>query len=591
MARVSPLQKVRSMRRIARQLRDLLGLRAPRLAGVVSLSVASGFVEASTLLLLVTIASGVAAGEAEVTVDLPLLPSVEATVPELLVAAVGLALARATLQMLTGRAIARLGAESLRHVRTRAMHAYLAASWDAQSKERQSELVEVVASQSANVATSILVILTGTTQSLQLAVMIFAAVLIEPLGALTIIVGALAVFAVIRPLTRVVKAHARKRLESSMAFTRVLLETGHIMPEVRVFGVGGAVQARMDERTAEVAHDWERAEVLRRLLPSLYQLLALVLIVATLAALYEFDAEASSMGAVIIIMVRALSGSQGLQGTYNRLHEMAPFVELVRKKVKGYEASVDRRGELPLDAIGRIEFDDVSFAYVAERPALEHVSFTVEQGEAIGIVGPSGAGKSTLVQILLGMRAPTSGQYRVNGREARDYAADAWFSDLAIVPQDARLIEGTVAENIRFFRDLDDDAVERAARQANVHDDIMSWEVGYETMVGERGSTLSGGQRQRISLARALAGSPSLLVLDEPTSALDMRSESLVQESLLAMKGRVTLFIVAHRLSTLNVCDRIMVFNEGRLEHFEAAPELVATNEFYREAVELSRLP
>jgi len=124
-----------------------------------------------------------------------------------------------------------------------------------------------------------------------------------------------------------------------------------------------------------------------------------------------------------------------------------------------------------------------------------------------------------------------------------------------------------------------------------VHDDIMSWEAGYETMVGERGSTLSGGQRQRISLARALAGSPSMLVLDEPTSALDMRSESLVQESLLAMKGRVTLFIVAHRLSTLNVCDRIMVFNEGRLEQFEAAPELVATNDFYREAVELSRLP
>ncbi len=180
----------------------------------------------------------------------------------------------------------------------------------------------------------------------------------------------------------------------------------------------------------------------------------------------------------------------------------------------------------------------------------------------------------------------------VNGREAVDYRADDWFSDLALVPQEPHLIEGTVADNIRFFRPgLSDAQVEGAARKANVHDDIKSWPEGYQTPVGERGGTLSGGQRQRVALARALVAEPSLLVLDEPTSALDMRSEALVREALEALKGDVTVVIVAHRLSTLAVCDRIMVFADGHLESFGPAPELVESNDFYREAVALSRLP
>jgi ABC-type multidrug transport system fused ATPase/permease subunit len=159
------------------------------------------------------------------------------------------------------------------------------------------------------------------------------------------------------------------------------------------------------------------------------------------------------------------------------------------------------------------------------------------------------------------------------------------------VPQHPHLIEGTVRDNIRFFRsDLSDADIERGARLANIHEDIVSWVDGYDTNVGDQGSTLSGGQRQRISLARSFAGRPSLLILDEPTSALDLQSEALIREALEAAKQEMTLFIVAHRLSTLNVCDRIMVLSHGRLESFAPAPELASTNEFYKEAVELSRL-
>ena len=132
------------------------------------------------------------------------------------------------------------------------------------------------------------------------------------------------------------------------------------------------------------------------------------------------------------------------------------------------------------------------------------------------------------------------------------------------MPQEPRLFRGTIADNIRFFRDeLDQDAIERAAKLAYLHDDVVGWADGYDTDVGERGGAVSGGQRQRIVLARALAEEPDVLILDEPTSALDMKSESLVQDTLEGLKGHSTMFIIAHRLSTLNACDRIMVLSKG----------------------------
>ena len=159
---------------------------------------------------------------------------------------------------------------------------------------------------------------------------------------------------------------------------------------------------------------------------------------------------------------------------------------------------------------------------------------------------------------------------------------------VAYVPQEPRLLHGTVADNIRYFRDLDDDAVERAGRLARIHDDIMGWSDGYETTIGPRADAVSGGQQQRICLARALVTEPEVLVLDEPTSALDPHSESLIQESLVGLKGQMTLFIVAHRMSTLDVCDRVMVVVDGKLDAFDTIALLQQNNYYYRSATTLA---
>jgi len=229
---------------------------------------------------------------------------------------------------------------------------------------------------------------------------------------------------------------------------------------------------------------------------------------------------------------------------------------------------------------------------VPDQPALADVSFSIGRGEAIGIVGPSGAGKSTLMQLLLRLRVPSSGRYLVNARPASEFRTSMWYRTVAFLPQEPRLIDGTIAENIRFLRDdVDDEAIYRAARLAQIHDEILAWPRGYETPVGPRGHAVSGGQRQRICLARALATRPSVLVLDEPTSALDVHSELLIQRALDATRGETTLLIVAHRLSTLNICDRIIVLEGGRLEAFAAAKDLMRISAYFTQAVELSRLP
>ncbi|HVN50229.1 MAG TPA: ABC transporter ATP-binding protein, partial [Acidimicrobiales bacterium] len=335
-----------------------------------------------------------------------------------------------------------------------------------------------------------------------------------------------------------------------------------------------------------------RTRLLALVMPTLYQNISIAFVLGGMAVVYGVGGEGvTSLAAVVILLVRALSYSQQLQTNYHALAEAAPYLEELDQRQKDYLDSVEQTGDRELDHIGRLTFADVWFEYLPGVPVLRGVSFEVEPGEAIGVVGPSGSGKSTLVQLLLRLRRPTSGALLVDDEPVDAFTFSSWYRRIAFVPQEPRLFQGTIRDNIRFFReDLDDEAIERAAKLAYLHDDVMSWEKGYDTPVGERGGGVSGGQRQRIVLARALAEEPDVLILDEPTSALDMKSESLVQDTLEGLKGHSTMFIIAHRLSTLNDCDRIMVLGKGELQGFDTAAELRRSNPFFAEAVELSQL-
>jgi ATP-binding cassette subfamily B protein len=223
---------------------------------------------------------------------------------------------------------------------------------------------------------------------------------------------------------------------------------------------------------------------------------------------------------------------------------------------------------LPMPASGAVEFSDVNFAYPGRPnvPVLDRLSFRVAPGEKLALVGPSGAGKSTIFQLILRFYDPVSGNISLDGVRLTDADPAALRARIALVPQDAVVFGTSVRENIQFGRPGATDAeIDKAAEAAHASEFIRRLPLGYETPVGERGVTLSGGQRQRIAIARAILRKAPLLLLDEATSSLDAESETLVQQALKRLMLNRTSIVIAHRLATVQSCDRILVLDHGRI--------------------------
>jgi ATP-binding cassette subfamily B protein len=240
------------------------------------------------------------------------------------------------------------------------------------------------------------------------------------------------------------------------------------------------------------------------------------------------------------------------------------------------------------EVIGIVNFDEVSYAYPqSERNAISDLSLSAKPGEMIALVGPSGSGKSTLINLVIGFLRPQSGSISIDGRNMSDFNLSSYRKFISVVPQESVLFEGSVRDNITYgLGSVSDKRVEDALRAANAWDFVMDLPDDVNTLVGERGARISGGQKQRLAIARALIRNPRILILDEATSALDSQSEKEIQTALESLMVNRTTFVVAHRLSTVQKADRILVLDRGILVESGKHSDLAHSGGLYQKLYE-----
>lgn len=322
---------------------------------------------------------------------------------------------------------------------------------------------------------------------------------------------------------------------------------------------------------AQAAAEERSAEALSLLFP-LTETLAVAGAMVIVSCAYVFFVRpgymlSSYLLAYGFILLRLLPLLNQLYGLHGHLAYLAGGIREVQTWLETPAFPVKPFGSAAFIGLEReLRFERVGFRYPNGRAALEDVDFVVPVGHTVAVVGPSGAGKSTLANVLLRLRAPTSGRITVDGRDCWDFSPESWHRATALVEQDAFLFHGTLRENIVYgCSDVSEGDLQRALAAANLTDVVAALPDGLDTLVGERGAMVSGGQRQRIAIARAVIRNPSILILDEATSHLDAVSEQLVQQALHnASRGRTTI-VIAHRLSTIREADHLVVLDQGRV--------------------------
>ena len=390
-----------------------------------------------------------------------------------------------------------------------------------------------------------------------------------------------------RPIRLKSQQAAQAFSEGSRTLGRDVSQFEGLHREVEVFQVGDKVLDRLLREVGGGARRLRRLRFLGAVVPQLFQAAMLAAAVVSLLLLVNRSggSDLAAIGAVVLLLVRSMSAAQQLVAANQRVIEFGSYARGLNELIATLASGRREYGSTIPRSLTPVRLDGVTYSYDGSTPALRDLSLELREGELVGVVGPSGAGKTTLVEMLLRLRLPQSGCISFGSVPLDEILPADFARRVAFVPQRPALIDGTVAENVDFFRGIPEARLREALRQAHLADEIDALPDGILTRLGPDDRSLSGGQAQRLTIARALAGDPEVLVLDEPTSALDALSEEAVRQSLAELpEGRVVV-VVAHRFSTLRSCGRILVFRDGALEIDATPDEVVERSEFFRSMV------
>lgn len=407
-----------------------------------------------------------------------------------------------------------------------------------------------------------------------------------------VIAGVLAVFG------RRIRKTSRRRQETQGDITQRLLQILSGIKIIQAFRAQEVESAGFEQENLRYfrrsMHVVSNRAFSRAVVDALTNAIGIVVVLAGAFVVAQglLGLSLGALAAFAVVMQEVYRPIKQLAKGWTRLQEALPSAERFFELLDTPNAPADPPDAVPLDGVREgIQIHGVSFAYETQ-PVLHEVSLDVRAGEVVAIVGRTGSGKTTLADLLLRFYEPAEGSIRVDGIDLCRIRRNAWLDQVAVVTQEPFLFAGSIRDNIRYGRPAASEAeVMEAARIAHVDEFADGLPAGFDTEVGDEGTLLSGGQRQRITIARAIVRSPSVLIFDEATSSLDAQSERFVQQAIESLMQGRTVFIIAHRLSTVRRADRILVLEGGRVVETGSHEELMARGGMYRKLVSLQAEP
>ena len=480
-----------------------------------------------------------------------------------------------------------VGAKAYEALSAGVLQRYLLAPYSMHLRRHSAELIHVAKDRVNDV---VWITLSSVVAAVSEALVALAVIAIlaaaAPLGALAAAAFLGAMLAAMLLLTQRTHTNLGRRMhERFLDQQKALHQSLGGIKEVKAFGR----EAFFVERTRGILHELGAANSARLTLENVPRLAVETLFVVGLGLLLAFPGDgadqslATTLGVIAYGALRVLPSMHLIVYHANRINQSSHAVEAVA--ADWTESAEPPPPAEPWNLTQSLRFEHVTFRYDDDgSPALDDISFEIRRGESVGIVGPTGSGKSTLVDLLTGLLPPSSGRITVDGRDLTDDPR-GWQASIGYVPQTVHLLDDTLRHNIALGVEddaIDDAILDEAVRAAQLAPLLSELPAGLETQAGERGIRLSGGERQRVAIARALYRRPSTLIFDEATSALDNRTEKALSDTILGLRRDKTLILIAHRLSTVRHCDRLLFLVRGRLAGVGGYDELLASNAEFR---------